>query len=80
MSFHPTDISFLLVSPHVVSSSSIYAIQPALQALLYIASFSVLISKQLTVIYRIVQNFDGGNFDVFDAFQLDHQNLTHQTV
>ena len=31
--------------------------------------------------YRIVQNFDGGGeFDVFDAFQLDHQNLTCQIV
>ena len=30
--------------------------------------------------YRIVQNFDGGNFDVFVAFQLDRQNLTHQIV
>ena len=27
---------------------------------------------------RIVQNFDGGNFDVFDAFHLDRQNLTRQ--
>ena len=31
-------------------------------------------------IYRIVQNFDGGNFDVFVTFQLDHQNLTRQIV
>ena len=32
--------------------------------------------------YRIVQNFDGGggNFDVFDTFQLDRQNLTRQIV
>ena len=30
--------------------------------------------------YRIVENFDGGNFDVFDAFQLDRQNLTRQIV
>ena len=34
--------------------------------------------------YHIVQNFDGGRgggeFDVFDAFQLDHQNLTCQIV
>ena len=30
--------------------------------------------------YRMAQNFDGGNFDVFDAFQLDGQNLTHQIV
>ena len=29
--------------------------------------------------YHIVQNFDGG-FDVFDAFQLDRQNLTNQIV
>ena len=28
--------------------------------------------------YRIPGNFDGGNFDVFDAFQSDHQNLTCQ--
>ena len=32
------------------------------------------------VIYHIAQNFDGGNFDIFDALQLDHQNLTHQIV
>ena len=25
-----------------------------------------------------MENFDGGNFDVFDAFQPDRQNLTHQ--
>ena len=25
--------------------------------------------------YRIAQKFDGGNFDVFDVFQLDRQNL-----
>ena len=30
--------------------------------------------------YRKVQNLMGGNFDVFDAFQPDSQNLTHQTV
>ena len=32
--------------------------------------------------HRIVQNFDGGrgNFDDFDAFQLDWQNLTRQIV
>ena len=29
---------------------------------------------------RMVQNFAGGNFDVFDAFQLDHQNLTRQII
>ena len=27
-------------------------------------------------IYSIVQNFDGGNFDFFDAFQPDCQTLT----
>ena len=30
--------------------------------------------------YRIAQNFDGGNFDVFDVFQPDRQNLTRQIV
>ena len=29
-------------------------------------------------LYCIAGNFDGGNFDVFDAFKPDHQNLTHQ--
>ena len=28
--------------------------------------------------YRIAGNFDGGNFDIFDALQPDCQNLTHQ--
>ena len=28
--------------------------------------------------YHIAGNFDRGNFDVFDAFQPDRQNLTHQ--
>ena len=28
--------------------------------------------------YHIAGNFDGGNFDIFDAFRPDHQNLTHQ--
>ena len=28
--------------------------------------------------YHIVGNFDGGNFDIFDAFQPDHQNLTRE--
>ena len=31
-------------------------------------------------IYCIAQNFNRGNFVVFDAFQLDRQNLTHQIV
>ena len=30
--------------------------------------------------YSIAQNFDRGNFLCFDAFQLDHQNLTRQSV
>ena len=31
--------------------------------------------------YCIVQNFNGGrHFDVFNAFQLDHQNLTCQII
>ena len=34
----------------------------------------------LADIYHIAQNFDGGNFDVFDTFKLDHQNLTRQIV
>ena len=29
--------------------------------------------------YHIAGNFDGGNFDIFDVFQPDHQNLTCQT-
>ena len=33
---------------------------------------------QLFTHYCIARNFDGGNFDVFDVFQPDHQNLTHQ--
>ena len=28
--------------------------------------------------YHIVQNFDRGSLDIFDAFQPDHQNLTLQ--
>ena len=32
----------------------------------------------LLVSYRIAGNFDGGNFDVFEAFQPDRQNLTCQ--
>ena len=35
---------------------------------------------QLHYKYRIAQYFDGGNFDVFDAFQLDRQYLTRQIV
>ena len=42
-------------------------------------TFSTLYAK-LVVMYKmsysIAQNFDGGNFDVFDIFQLDRQNLT----
>ena len=30
--------------------------------------------------YHIAQNFYGGKFDVFDALQLDRQNLTHQII
>ena len=30
--------------------------------------------------YRIAGNFDGGNFDGFDAFQPDRQNLTRQIL
>ena len=29
-------------------------------------------TKMISLVYCIVQNFDGW-FDVFDAFQLDHQ-------
>ena len=28
----------------------------------------------------IAQNFDRASFDIFDAFQLDHLNLTFQIV
>ena len=28
--------------------------------------------------YHTAQNFDGGDFDVFDTFQLDRQNFTRQ--
>ena len=39
------------------------------------------ISLLSVILYCIVQNFDGGrNFDIFDAFQLDRQNLTNQIV
>ena len=31
-------------------------------------------------VYCITQSFDSENFDVFDVFELDHQNLTHQIV
>ena len=50
---------------------------------LYVCILSVLIANHVNeavCIYRIVQNFDGGNFDVFDVFRLDRQNLTHQIV
>ena len=36
--------------------------------------------EELMGLYRRAQNFDGGNFDVFDAFQLDRQYLTRQIV
>ena len=40
------------------------------------------ISLLSVILYHIAQNFDerGGNFDIFDAFQLDRQNLTNQIV
>ena len=38
------------------------------------------ILRYMVYVYRIVENFDGGKFDVFDAFQLDCQNLTHQII
>ena len=31
-------------------------------------------------VYYIAQILTGGNFDVFDAFQLDSQNLIHQII
>ena len=31
----------------------------------------------ICTVYRVAQNFDGGNFEVFE---LDHQNLTRQIV
>ena len=34
----------------------------------------------MVYVYRIAENFDGENFDVSDAFQLDRQNLTHQII
>ena len=45
--------------------------------LLYLV-LQALIIVQMLNIYCIAENFDKGNFDIFDAFQLDHQNLTHQ--
>ena len=39
--------------------------------------------KELTVAIKIPYSAKfwwEGNFDIFDAFQLDHQNLTHQIV
>ena len=44
--------------------------------LLMIAHYQVVLTS--STIYHIAQNFDGGNFDIFDAFQLDRQNLTCQ--
>ena len=41
------------------------------------AAFSFTYAK---ITYHIVQIFDGGKFDVFDALQLDRQNLTCQIV
>ena len=32
------------------------------------------------VTYRIARNFDGGNFDGFDAFRPDRQKLTRQIL
>ena len=34
----------------------------------------------ISTVYHIAQNFDGGNLDIFDVFELDRQNLTHQIV
>ena len=31
-------------------------------------------------VYHMAQNFEGGNYEIFDAFQLDHQNLTYKIV
>ena len=36
--------------------------------------------KKLYIIYRIAGNFNGGNFEGFDAFQPDRQNLTCQIL
>ena len=33
--------------------------------------------NSIEVIHCIAQNCDGGNFDIFDVFQVDHQYLTH---
>ena len=38
------------------------------------------INAYICTVYCITQNSDRGNFDVFDVFELDRQNLTHQIV
>ena len=43
-------------------------------------SFIDIVSWAIDFIYRVVEKFDGGNFDIFDALQLDRQNLTCQIV
>ena len=42
------------------------------------SSFRVL--TKVLIEYRIAGNFNGGNFDGFDAFQPDRQNLTRQIL
>ena len=34
----------------------------------------------ICTVYCITQNFDRGNFDIFNVFELDRHNLTHQIV
>ena len=40
----------------------------------------VKILRYMVYAYRIAENFYGGNFDIFDAFRLDRQNLTRQII
>ena len=45
-----------------------------------IIQFTIYICIQSNSPYRIAGNFNGGNFDGFDAFQPDRQNLTRQIL
>ena len=56
-------------------------LNPGFIQLQYSCSPGVATSSSLYLVnYRIAQNFDGGNIAIFDAFQLDRQNLTCQIV
>ena len=66
---------------YYIRSSNLFLVDPlfcSIHLLFFYRSLPLRSYKTSKItIYRIAQILTGGNFDIFDTFQLDRQNLTH---